>query len=221
MASSSGRTETLRRSAIVAFLAWTLASACAHPPPPPPAPVVVAPRTIIVLLPDESGTTGAIAVSTSGGTQEVDRPGVTVGVRTAAEAPAAPVAMPDDEVQRLFGAALAARPAAPVRFLFYFDEGSEELVPASRALLPGVQRTVSERRAVDVSVVGHTDTVGDKRSNYALGLRRAEKVAAILRNFGVDSKMLEITSFGEEDLLVKTPDNVREPANRRVEVTIR
>jgi outer membrane protein OmpA-like peptidoglycan-associated protein len=33
--------------------------------------------------------------------------------------------------------------------------------------------------------------------------------------------MIEITSHGESDPLVQTPDGVREPRNRRVELSIR
>ena len=37
---------------------------------------------------------------------------------------------------------------------------------------------------------------------------------------GVDRNILDIESHGEDNLLVKTADQVREPRNRRVEITV-
>ena len=74
---------------------------------------------------------------------------------------------------------------------------------------------------VDVSVVGHTDTVGEKGYNYALSLKRAKAVASILLGKGVDPSTLDITSHGKDNPLVPTGDQVHEPRNRRVEITVR
>ena len=38
---------------------------------------------------------------------------------------------------------------------------------------------------------------------------------------GIVSSMIEVTSHGEADLLIKTADEVAEPRNRRVEITVR
>jgi outer membrane protein OmpA-like peptidoglycan-associated protein len=38
---------------------------------------------------------------------------------------------------------------------------------------------------------------------------------------GADPILISTDSHGEDNLLVKTPDEVAEPKNRRVEVTIR
>jgi outer membrane protein OmpA-like peptidoglycan-associated protein len=73
---------------------------------------------------------------------------------------------------------------------------------------------------MDVSVIGHTDTIGTRDYNYQLSLRRARKVADLLASHGVDRNMLDIESHGEDNLLVKTGDQVREPRNRRVEITV-
>jgi outer membrane protein OmpA-like peptidoglycan-associated protein len=70
-------------------------------------------------------------------------------------------------------------------------------------------------------VVGHTDTVGDKLYNYKLSLKRARALASLLVSKGVDRSILEITSHGKDNPLVPTGDQVSEPRNRRVEVTVR
>ena len=63
--------------------------------------------------------------------------------------------------------------------------------------------------------------MGDPRANLALGLKRAISVRDILVEAGLAPSTIEVTSHGEADLLVKTPDNTPEPRNRRVEITVR
>jgi len=43
----------------------------------------------------------------------------------------------------------------------------------------------------------------------------------MLIEVGLDASLIETTSHGEADLLVPTADNVAEPRNRRVEITVR
>ena len=63
--------------------------------------------------------------------------------------------------------------------------------------------------------------MGDPRANLALGLKRAISVRDILVEAGLAPSTIEVTSHGEADLLVKTPNNTPEPRNRRVEITVR
>jgi outer membrane protein OmpA-like peptidoglycan-associated protein len=46
-------------------------------------------------------------------------------------------------------------------------------------------------------------------------------VAEFLVSRGVDPIILEITSHGEGNPLIKTPDGTAEPKNRRVEIVVR
>ena len=73
----------------------------------------------------------------------------------------------------------------------------------------------------DVAVIGHTDTTGTAAGNYELGLRRANAIRTRLLDAGVDRSLIDVTSHGEADLLVKTGDEIADPRNRRVEITIR
>ena len=125
------------------------------------------------------------------------------------------------EVEAIAGPALAALPKPPLRFILYYEHDSVDLTPESRALLQKVLDTIRDRAPVDISVVGHTDTVGMKEYNYALSLKRARAVASILLGQGVDSSTLDITSHGKDNPLVPTGDQVTEPRNRRVEITVR
>jgi outer membrane protein OmpA-like peptidoglycan-associated protein len=193
-----------------------LAVACATSPKPPPR----ASRDIIVLLPDDQGKTGAIVVSSAGVERRLDRPGQTVTVE-AGSPPGLPTVMPGQEVDAIAGPALAALPKPPARFILYFEHDSVDLTPESHARLEKVLKTIRERAPVDVSVVGHTDTVGKKEYNYTLSMRRAKAAASILIGKGIDPSVLDITSHGKDNPLVPTGDQVSEPRNRRVEITVR
>ncbi len=67
-------------------------------------------------------------------------------------------------------------------------------------------------------VVGHTDTKGTKNYNFSLSIKRAEVVKEILVNYGINQSSIKILGKGEESLAVNTPDNTKQPANRRVEI---
>ena len=206
----------IRRSIALPVAVLLLAAACATPPKPPPP----AARDIIVLLPDDDGKTGAIVVTGAGVERRLDRPGQTVTV-DAGSPPGLPTVIPGQEVQAIAGPALAALPKPPLRFILYFEHDSAELTPESKAILENVLGMIRDRAPVDISVVGHTDTVGWKGYNYTLSMERARAVASILLGQGVDPSTLDVTSHGKDNPLVPTGDQVSEPRNRRVEITVR
>ena len=67
-------------------------------------------------------------------------------------------------------------------------------------------------------VVGHTDTKGTNKYNLLLSIKRAEAVKEILINYGIQQGSIKILGKGEESLAVNTPDDTKQPANRRVEI---
>ena len=69
-------------------------------------------------------------------------------------------------------------------------------------------------------IVGHTDTMGT-RQQLGSGMKRARTVRGCSSRRASTPRSIEVTSHGEADLLVKTADNVAEPRNRRVEITVR
>jgi len=105
--------------------------------------------------------------------------------------------------------------------MLYFKSGSAVLTDESQALIPSIVETARKYPAPDVSVIGHTDTMGDSDYNEQIALQRARSVAEIIRNAGIQVQALTIESHGERNLLVPTPDNTPEPRNRRVEITVR
>jgi outer membrane protein OmpA-like peptidoglycan-associated protein len=177
-------------------------------------------QTTVVLLTNEDGTTGSARVSNASGAAALAKPREAADV-AAGQAPQPTRIMDDAEVQKVFGDALAALPLPPLRVVLRFQFDSDSLTEESRKELPALVRQIRERPAPDVVVVGHTDTVGDGDLNQQLGQRRADAVRRILVDAGVNSDLIESRSHGEADPQVRTPDETPEPANRRVEITLR
>jgi OOP family OmpA-OmpF porin len=178
-------------------------------------------EALVVLLPDaETEHVGRAVVSNGAGRVELSeaRHSTIVSARSA-PSPAARIGAAD--VDGIFGKALDALPTPPRSFTLFFRFDSEELTEDSAALAPEIVRTVRDRRVPEVLIVGHTDTTGTRAVNFELGLRRANRVRALLRDAGLEPSGVDVISHGETELLVPTADGVFEPRNRRVEITVR
>ena len=173
-------------------------------------------KSYVVLLDNPDGSTGAVVVKGSKGEQIVNQSGH--GAALDGSTRAAPVAA--ETIQRDFASAMAARPILPERFLLYFESGAR-LTEASTALLPKIIEAAARRPAVDVSIIGHTDTLGKADLNETLALERAKVVGELIKARGLKVHALSIDSHGERNLLVATRDEVSEPRNRRVEISLR
>jgi outer membrane protein OmpA-like peptidoglycan-associated protein len=213
-----GRTLTVQLAALAA-----LAVGCA----PKPAPVVAPPppgQTLVVLMPDDenggAGRVGRATVSNTSGKVELTGSHDST-LASPSQAPAAVKKMSEAEVKKQFGSVLSALPPAPRHFVLFFKFESDELTDGSRALVPEVLKTVKERTFPEVAVVGHTDTMGQPPANIELGLKRATFVRNLLVEVGLDAKLIEVTSHGEVDQLISTPDATPESRNRRVEIVVR
>ena len=204
--------------ALVGLIAWL------NPPPPAPVvpPPVVAPQPQadrIILLPDAAGTVGPVLLRSSTGKEqlvsrawdaaEVSRDGQVV---VNAQEPAV--------VQARYRQLLEARPLMPVDFTVYFRSGSNELVPESQAMLEQVRVELGRRPVPEILVIGHTDRVGTLAANDELSRRRAEAVKALLVQFGLSAEQIETSGRGEREPLVPTADEVAEPRNRRVDISV-
>jgi outer membrane protein OmpA-like peptidoglycan-associated protein len=174
-----------------------------------------------VLLEEEDGSVGAITVQNQGGSQTIAQAGEGTQVASAEAAPSEPAAVSAEEIQQTWGPALGASPLKPRSFQLYFVTGTDILTEESRRQLPDILASIQEYPAPEVSVTGHTDTVGRPDSNERLALDRAEAIRSELVRVGIDRALIEVTSHGESNLLVPTPDNTDEPRNRRVEVQVR
>ncbi len=102
----------------------------------------------------------------------------------------------------------------------YFDLSKAALSPRSESLLAELASRALANDIARITVTGHTDTAGDETMNAALSLRRAEIVRDALIARGIPAYKIEIIAKGELEPAQPTADGVREPLNRRVEITI-
>lgn len=174
-----------------------------------------------VLLEEEDGSVGTITVQNDAGSQTVSEAGTVTQVASAEAAPSQPEAISQEEIDQTWGATLQVSPLTPHSFLLYFITGTDILTEQSRRQLPDILESIKEYPAPEVAVIGHTDTVGSATRNAQLAQDRAEAIRDLLINEGLDRKLIEVTSHGESNLLVPTPDDTDEPRNRRVEVSVR
>ena len=174
-------------------------------------------KSYVVLLESPDGSTGAVVVRGERGEQHIR----SAGHGAALDGGEAPAAVAAARIERDFGAAMSASPPPPQRFLLYFDSGGTRLTADSQALLTEIIASAAARPAVDVSIIGHTDTEGSTQHNEALGLERARFVSALLREAGLQAHALSVESHGERNLLIPTTDDTPEPRNRRVEISLR
>jgi OmpA-OmpF porin, OOP family len=181
-------------------------------------------RDLIVLLPDPDGKVGAITVTTNGGSQILDKPKHAIEVEDLNKAPIASQPVNENEIKDVFGLALSAQadPAGRfISFILYFEHDSAKMTQESKNLLPEVLKTIKNRKANEVYVMGHTDLVGTDAYNIQLSSRRANYVRDLLVSRGIKSSSLFVSYYGKARPLVPTNDEVPEPHNRRVEVIVR
>lgn len=108
-----------------------------------------------------------------------------------------------------------------VNLTVQFATGSAELTPAARRSLNDLGRALSSHELADYRflIEGHTDTVGSRAYNLDLSERRAQAARQyLIENFGIDASRLEAVGRGEDDLLIRTPDQTPEARNRRVRI---
>lgn len=120
-----------------------------------------------------------------------------------------------------FGPAVApASAVAPPTFVIHFAFGSAEIPPSGRATIAEAAHTIMRTGVSHVRIVGHTDTVGSDRYNQGLSERRAQAIMRALLAADVPQGLVSTRGAGERELFIPTGDNVREPYNRRVEVSV-
>ncbi|PZQ48091.1 MAG: OmpA family protein [Micavibrio aeruginosavorus] len=131
--------------------------------------------------------------------------------------PAAPAPAPADNP-------LNVDPNAPMAvenamYLVFFDWDQSTLGPGAQSVLDAVAAEASKRSLNAINVVGHADRSGPNDYNQKLGMRRANAVRDALAQRGIAANIINVSSRGEDERLVETPDNVREPANRRAQIS--
>jgi len=175
----------------------------------------------LVLLPDDEGHQGSVAVLEAGGkpTDAVIAQGnsrTKLGDPTPASQP-----LGDKGLKAQEAALLTSLPPPAKSFVLYFAQGTVTPAPESQAVLVALRSEIASRSGPQVEVTGHTDTVGSEEDNDRLSQQRAEEVLNWLAGQGIDRSLMSAVGRGERELKEPTVDNIGSATNRRVEVIVR
>ena len=176
-------------------------------------------KEFIVLLPEENGKVGAVAIEAQQHTTILNTPLAIAKIDTQSRVQQDRITQ--EEANEILKPVQDTLPPPSLCFTLYFDEKSTEIMPRSRADLEALLAEVAKRPVVEVQITGHTDTVGPQADNDRLSLERARAVQDMLVKNGLHAKFIRAVGRGERELLKPTPDETPEEENRRVEVIVR
>ena len=98
-----------------------------------------------------------------------------------------------------------------------FDFDKSNVKPEYYDLLNNIKEFV-EQNNYEITIVGHTDSIGSNAYNFKLSRRRAESVKAKLLEFGLtEDRIIGIEAMGEEQPIATNETKEGRAQNRRVE----
>ncbi len=103
--------------------------------------------------------------------------------------------------------------------IVYFGWDEDTLTDRARQTLDEVVSNYQRGGQTQIVLAGHADRSGSAGYNVGLSQRRANRVRDYLAGRGVPGGAMNTQAFGETRPAVETADGVREPDNRRVEIT--
>lgn len=174
-----------------------------------------------VLLVDSGKAHNAIIVSTNKGSKKLDKVGSFIQLNDKNEAPSQPQNMSKREINNRYATLFKIAPTKPRTYIVYFKFNSTELTEASKKTLHEALKTIQQRSPCMVDVIGHTDTVGSNQANAKVSLKRANYVKSMIEARKARVISLVAKGYGEEDLQMKTANNIFEAKNRNVEIFIK
>lgn len=109
----------------------------------------------------------------------------------------------------------------PILATVFFEFDSTVVPESSSQSLQFIANNMASCRWSGLNAVGHTDRSGSDQYNEGLAIRRANAVASALAASGLAPGAVTTSGRGETEPRVPTPDGVRNPQNRRVEISAR
>ena len=113
-----------------------------------------------------------------------------------------------------------APPPPAKEWMVFFDTDSTTLSQQASTTITEAASVAKSTANSKVAVTGFTDTEGAVAYNQALSVRRANAVKNALVSNGISPQAITVTGDGEQGLLVPTPDQTKNPNNRRVKIVV-
>jgi outer membrane protein OmpA-like peptidoglycan-associated protein len=99
-----------------------------------------------------------------------------------------------------------------------FDTAKATIRPESESRLDVVFDFMKLKKSARVEISGHTDNVGNPRTNKTLSAKRAEACRAYLMAKGIDGSRITAVGYGAERPLAPNDSEDNRQKNRRIEV---
>ncbi len=99
-----------------------------------------------------------------------------------------------------------------------FDTGKSTIKPESRSIINQIVEMLKANPGLKISVEGHTDNVGNPKSNKTLSDERAKAVVAAIVAQGIDTKRLSTAGHGQDKPIADNKTEEGRAKNRRVEL---
>jgi len=102
-----------------------------------------------------------------------------------------------------------------------FASGADQLRGADWPILRAVAETLKQNSGMKIQIAGHTDSVGDAKTNQALGDRRAATVKTVLvQKYGADAARITTRGWGADQAVWENTSEDGKALNRRVEIVL-
>jgi flagellar motor protein MotB len=102
----------------------------------------------------------------------------------------------------------------------FFESGKFNLLPESKIELQQLIRFMKDNPSVSIEIGGHTDDIGDEKSNIELSESRARTVYEYLIGNQINSKSITYKGYGEELPINNNSTEESRKNNRRIEFKI-
>ncbi|MEY4757789.1 MAG: hypothetical protein RJA34_2687 [Pseudomonadota bacterium] len=188
-------------------------------PPAPRQAKAAAPCDRITLLPEEHGKVGVMVVKgQKGGEVVLDKPyGSSVNDCDRVSFQQSNAA----EVNARYKGLIDTLPPAATYYRVNFVLGTANILPESQLVLKAMVEDFRKRPAAEVTIIGHTDKLGNSMANQSLSERRALEVKRLLvGDGGIRFEAIGTAWRGDLDPLPGTEGQRVVPRNRRVEVKL-
>lgn len=101
-----------------------------------------------------------------------------------------------------------------------FESGSATLTPAGLQILEDMTSALQRVGDKPVTIIGHTDNVGNPSANLMLSNQRAEAVKQYLIDHGIDAARLSTAGKGDRDPIASNETSEGRMRNRRIEFSV-